>query len=295
MNYYYNINPSSIHQIGKNYFFKDNERNYVFLPFDNAKEINSIYELSNILLQNGIPVHQIIPNIQNQLLTKLNNEFYVLMQIFVPKQEVTINDIFSLNSIYLDNEKIKLKQDNWYTLWTNKVDYFEYQISQIGRKYPLIIDSFSYYIGLSENAISLMNTIPTQHYLTLSHKRITCQDTYYRFYNPLNLVLDIRVRDACDYFKSCFFNNQDITQMVMNYLYQSQLNNEEACCFLARMLFPTYYFDMYEKIIAGELEEEKINIILSKVDNYEHFLKQIYQYLSQFYQIPEIGWLKKVS
>lgn len=294
INYYYHLQPFSIHQVGKIYYFMANDKQYVFLPFNNEQEITVIYELANSLIKQGLPIHQIIMNVNNQMLTKMNEDLYVLMNIYVDKTNVSINDIITLNSFYYDSNQSRLHQNDWYTLWTEKVDYFEYQVSQMGHKYALLLDSFSYYVGLAENAISLVNmTSKEQLYLTLGHRRITCMDTYYRLYNPLNLIIDIRVRDACDYFKSCFFNNEDIVSQVEQYIYNSHLSTNEACYFMARMLFPTYYFDMYERIISGEVAEDKITAITSKVDEYEWFLKQIYHYLSQFYQIPEIEWLKK--
>ena len=42
-------------------------------------------------------------------------------------------------------------------MWIRKIDYFEYQISQFGKKYPIIRESFNYYVGLAENGISLLN------------------------------------------------------------------------------------------------------------------------------------------
>ena len=79
-----------------------------------------------------------------------------------------------------------------------------------------------------------------------------------------------------------------------NYIYQAKLTNDEAILFLARMLFPSYYFDTYDEIIQGVKQEEKILIYLEKVDLYEDFLAKIYYILEIFYQIPEIEWIKKI-
>ena len=59
------------------------------------------------------------------------------------------------------------------------------------------------------------------------------------------------------------------------------------------MLYPTYFFDCYQDIILGELDEIEINKYLVKAIEYQKFLKYIYFYLKQSYKIPEIEWIKK--
>ena len=180
--------------------------------------------------------------------------------------------------------------NDWYYLWTNKVDYLEYQISQIGKKYSLIRESFSYYIGLAENAISLIKGVSNKNFYSLTHKRIEYNYTTYDLYNPLNFNIDLRIRDVCEYFKSCFFNDINVNEQVRLYLFYNKLNYEESCCFMARMLFPTYYFDMYEKIITGESDDSSLKNIINKANEYEKLLREINLYLN----LNSIDWLKKV-
>ena len=59
--------------------------------------------------------------------------------------------------------------------------------------------------------------------------------------------------------------------------------------FFARMLYPTYYFDIYEEIITDREKEEKLLKILDKVNDYENILKQIYR---QIKNLPTIDWLE---
>ena len=42
-------------------------------------------------------------------------------------------------------------------------------------------------------------------YLTISHKRITNQTTLFDLYNPLELIIDLNVRDVAEYIKFKFF------------------------------------------------------------------------------------------
>ena len=288
LNYYYNLNVENIHQKNKNYYFKVNNLQYMLLECVN-EEISDIYSL-NIYLTKNYLFYKIILNKENKIITLINETNYILMEINNSIKELNVNEIIKINNISIVNFN-KLRRDNWYTLWTNKIDYFEYQINQIGKKYPIIRESFNYYIGLAETAISLIKSINNEGmYLSLSHKRI---NNAFDLYNPLNLIIDVRIRDICEYFKFCFFENKNVLRELELFLNYNKLSYNESVYFLARMLFPTYYFDLYEKIIANEVKEEEIKKIISKVDKYEKLLKYIY--LNFKNNNLYIEWLEKIN
>ena len=142
---------------------------------------------------------------------------------------------------------------------------------------------------MAENAIILVNNIDFNNIpLGLSHRRIT--NMSFNLYNPLNIVIDVRIRDVCEYFKFCFFNNIDISMELELFLSYNSFNIDEAKLFLARMFFPTYYFDLYEKIIDNEIDESEIKKVIIKADNYEKILKQVYYHFKNN-QI-NIEWLE---
>ena len=64
----------------------------------------------------------------------------------------------------------------------------------------------------------------------------------------------------------------------------------------ARLLYPSYYFDLCEKYISGEIKEK--NLIFSYIEiskKYEFELKKIYIFIEKFYnkKLPNIFWLLK--
>ncbi len=288
INYYYNLNINTIHQKEKNYYFKADNKNYLLLKCTNIEEPDDIYRL-NIYLSQILPVHRIVLNANNEAITKINDSNYLLLELFSNNNKINLNNIIELSNIRIPFSVDKLKRNDWYNLWIKKVDYFEYQLSQIGKKYPLIRESFNYYIGLAENAIILVNNIDFNNIpLGLSHRRIT--NMSFNLYNPLNIVIDARIRDVCEYFKFCFFNNIDISMELELFLSYNSFNIDEAKLFLARMFFPTYYFDLYEKIIDNEIDESEIKKVIIKADNYEKILKQVYYHFKNN-QI-NIEWLE---
>ena len=270
-----------------NYYYNINNNNYLLLKCDNIEELDDIYKLDSYLIQ-ILPVHKIILNINNEIITKINDNNYLLLQLYIDNK-VDLNKIIELNNINIPDYFSKLRRDNWSLLWTNKIDYLEYQLSQIGRKYPIIRDSFNYYIGLAENAIILVNNTDKRNIvLGLSHRRIS--SNFFDLYNPLNIVIDIRIRDVCEYFKYCFFDNIDISRELELFLNYNNLDINEGKLFLARMLFPTYYFDLYEKVINNEIDESEIKKIIVKADSYEKILKQIYYHFKN--NQLNIEWLE---
>ena len=61
----------------------------------------------------------------------------------------------------------------------------------------------------------------------------------------------------------------------------------------SRILYPSFYFDIYDDIISGKKNEKELNKIINKISEYEYFLYNIYLYLKRFYNIPEVNWIKK--
>lgn len=295
LSYYYNLHLSDIHQIEGIYRFNLNGIEYAFTLYKrNLNEIRELYELSLLLFQNGIMIHQFVLNKENQIITYVNQKPYVLLQIYNnSKQNITIDDInkFSFTSSML---KLPQKQVNWANLWSEKIDYFEYQVNQFGKKNPIIRESFSYFSGIVENGISLFNILELDYNnYSVSHQRLSSKDTMFEFLNPMNLIIDYKVRDACEYYKEKFLNGQNISNEIKEYLSNKNLNVYEILLFFIRMFYPSFYFDKYEYIINNEEDDYQLKNIIELSDKYEKLLKEIYFYLSKYINMPDIEWIKK--
>ncbi len=290
INYYYSLYPDDIYQTEKGYYFILNQTRYFFTKYlGDTKEIQKIYDMHMHLLSQNFYVHPIILNNQNQILTYISNEPYILMITIYYENKININDIIAFsNSIAYTT-----KPNNWGNLWSQKNDYLEYQISMLGTDHPLIRESFSYYIGLGETAIQLVNSLEkTNDSLVYAHRRLGINDRQYDLYNPLNLTIDFKVRDMAEYLKSRFFSGEDINDELTYYLNHTKLSTHEYLLFLARMIYPTYYFDLYEEIITNRKKDEEIKKIIIKTDDFENVIKTIYHYYKTFLPVPIIDWLE---
>lgn len=291
LNFYYNLYSDNIRLNGENYYFDVNGEKYVLYAYNGSiQEAKQVYDLHLYLLQNRIYTHQIILNKDDNIITVFDNKQYVLLKIYNSLNEkITINDI-----VYFGNITTGIKKtNNWKQLWSNKIDYFEYQMSQFGKKYPLLRESFSYYVGIAENGIVLLNEleeIPS----SISHKRIYHDENLFDFYNPLSYIIDIKVRDTAEFFKSRIFVSNNLFLEIQNYLSQARLSDKEMYYFFIRMLYPTFYFDYYEKIMDGELDEYKIKEVLNVTSKYENTLKMLYNFLKKYIKIQEIDWLNRI-
>ena len=222
-------------------------------------------------------------------------------KLFTDLDKLEIGDTFVINildrTITYQVDKI-LTRNNWNILWSNKIDYFEYQINQMGKKYPILVDTFAYFTGLAENAISyvkyttLETQIETSDNPVISHRKIN--NTTQSLYNPLNIILDHKSRDIAEYIKLSFLNkNTNIYQELDSYFSNNYYSEYGLRLLYARIIYPSFYFDMYEQIIQGLRKESDLLNIVTLLDDYELYLKEMYYYLKKYHNIPEIDWITK--
>ncbi len=298
----YNLNDNIAIMEGESYCsFLFQDKKYYFAPyFRSEDELNDLLLLNAELLEKGIPTSRFIPNIYNQYITKDANNKYILFEspLNISKEYNVLDMIHFANQLQISKKKSVLYRNSWGELWSKKVDYFEYQVTQLGKNKPIILNSFSYYIGLAENAISYVNNTIKNHQIsiyesiTLQRKRIIFPNIQLNYFNPLNYVIDIEVRDIASYFKALFFEDYDNLWIEVNaYLKRKRLSIFGYQLLYARLLYPSYYFDIYEKVMEGKMEEKELLKVINKVDEYELFLKNIFIEISKYAPIEKIEWI----
>lgn len=299
--YYYNLPIDNIYQNNDYYYFDiRNERYELVIYTRDIKEQQAIYELNKKMIMSNILVHEIIPNKDNYIVTIINNIPYILYKIYINKEkEISLSELTYLSNYNFEYDDI-LKRENWDTLWAKKIDYLEYQINQIGKKYPILVDSFSYFVGMAENAISYVKNTNLEvkkeqtDINVISHRKIKECNKLNCIYDPLNIVIDHKSRDLAEYIKTSFFkNNIKIFEELDQYFSNHYFSLYGIRILFARILYPSFYFDTYEEIILNKKNESSILEISNKIKEYEIYLKNIYLYLKRFYDIPEIEWLIK--
>ena len=144
--YYYNIDIDNIEESEGKYHLKFQNRDFFFVFYNrNLDELDDILLCIQNMREKGIAVNDLILNRNNSFLTKVNDYNYLLMAVSNYSETYDIFDIVSVASkLRLNNKNSKIYRNNWGNLWMQKIDYFEYQIRELGLNKPVIKVLFSY-------------------------------------------------------------------------------------------------------------------------------------------------------
>ena len=276
-------------------FFVGNEKYYLNAYRRELSEIKDLVELNKRMISSNSLVHEIIINKFNEPISVISNENYVLLRVYVNDiKKIDINDI-----IYMLNENVDLSglksllRTNWVSLWSSKVDYIEYQMGHLIKKYPFLNNTIDYYLGLCENAITYIKNLKMfSDYkipIGISHKRIIKDATLFDLYNPLNLIIDYKVRNIAEYLKDAFFKDEDVNY-ILNIVFKNfWFDKLNLSLLVARLLYPSYYFDLFEEIIDKELDENIIFPLTKKSSKYEEFIDLIIKNCN----LQNLQWLSR--
>ena len=301
--YYYNIDIDNLEEKDGRYHFKFQNRDFFFVFYNrNLDELDDILLCVNNMKEKGIDVHEIILNRNGSFLTKINEYNYILFSLNNITETFDIYDMLNITEkLILNSNNSKLYRNNWGILWSQKIDYLEYQIRELGLDKKVIKDSFSYYVGLAENAISYVNKINNQYInvnnykIVLSHRRVFYPNYKLNYLNPLSFIFDLEVRDIAEYLKAMFFAEKNIYEEAIDelkyFLKIKKLSFYEYSMLYARLLYPSYYFDIYEDIMNKDRNENDLIKIIEKCNLFESFLKTAYLEISKYATIDKIDWL----
>ena len=302
INYYYSMYPTNILETNSIYFFNYEGKKYLLTICNRPKEdIESLYKLNNIMLEKKLLVSEIITNNEKQAITFINNKPYVLLKICINiNAEINLYDIYTINknTTNIDVDNI-LNRNDWVSLWESKNDFYESQLSELTVKYPIVNSYLNYYIGLAENAILyLKNIIKIKENVRMSicHRRVEYDEKTFIFYNPMEFIHDYFVRDISEYIKSVFFvDKEKAFNCIISFFNAFNPNYKEAQLFYARLLYPSYFFDIYDDIINGIKKEDEVEKVIIHSSSYETFLSNVYLYISRYYNSPieKVDWLIK--
>ena len=284
INYYYNIVINEFKKKENSFIFYIDGHEFEFVQFYN--DANMLLNLYSILKSNGKLTYDIIFNKDRVLITYYEDKPYILLKkINCNRKQLDWKDIIDYDCIVSVKEKL-----NWKILWKEKLDYYELQLEETGIKYPLLKQSFSYYLGLSEVAMNLLNYVDYENVnYCISHKRLEKIDD---LFNPLNIIIDSKTRDIAEYIKEKYFNDDMFLEEVIDFFKNSTFSSDEIYLLLSRLIYPSYYFDIYEKIYREKYSEKELKKIIKKNADYEAFLKEIYNFMKTLYNIPQIEFLE---
>ena len=243
----YNFKNPNIYKQKNNYIIIDEDEKYILQTIEDVKRVNEICQI----LKNKTNHNKIIRNKMGENITKHNNKLYILV-----KEHKVSNSSYN-NVIVENNQNSSINYSDWIKLWERKIDYYD----NIKTDDKLLTEANDYYIGLAEIAIQYCKkNVRKSKYLNI------CNTDFEDMYNPLKVVLDCSEREIGEQIKYYFFY-KDINELNVNQL----IKNKDIDKIIARLLFPNYYFNLYE--YHKEMKKKLIKII-SLAEKYEKFIEK---------------------
>lgn len=288
---YYDILVDELNKSDNNYFFYFN--NELFLFYLVLNDISLVENIYKYIVENNIESFNIILNKEGNLFSDVDKKKYVLLRVKgILKYEVKFDEFkyYPVNSNGV----------NWGTLWSERLDYYEVQIRELGIKYQTVLNSFGMFSGLAENAILYFNMTmekfgDLESNVGIVHNRVKYPCYLIDYYNPVNFVIDYSVRDIGEYIKSYIISDDFDFNNVVTLINRMNLNDLMFNLLYARLLYPTFYFDVFDKIILEDGKDSDIVFILDKIDIYLDTLKRLYDRFNNEYQMFRIEWLNKIK
>lgn len=190
----------------------------------------------------------------------------------------------------------------WKSLWEKRLEQMEKVWNGLLFQTPedeferMFIESFPYYMGLTENAIQYLvdaeiDDDPTDADSgTVCHERFSSKSWGANYYlkDPFDWVFDHRSRDLAEWTRERYFHNMQTYQPNVRRFFDeyqgiTPLSSFSWKLLYARILFPLHYFDCIEQYYLTRSEqdkkvlEEKLGKILRQSREYEQFLGVFFQ------------------
>ena len=249
----YNLNNISIYKKKNKISIKYNDERYIFKKIVNERRIFEIHSILN----NKTEYYKIIPNIYNNIITEYNGNKYILLN------ENTNHEINS-KEIYLETQKYNnysINHSNWEKLWTVKNDYYE--LNEIHNNY--LYESKEYYIGLAENALQFIK-INSIKFNNLTITKLKIEKGLY----PDNAIIDCQEREISEIIKyKFFFSNIKYEEL------DELIKGKNIKKIIARLLYPNYYFDIYDEFLKGKENIKKIKDVAMQSIIIDFFLSSM--------------------
>ncbi|TYR78692.1 spore coat protein YutH [Priestia megaterium] len=325
----YGLRPSEVLTIGQCKGFQYRDILYTIIDVNqrDQEELNELHQMSQFLMGQGDRyVATFMPNLQGEMITETETEKFSICRCLLNPRHADFVVGAELATFHQKGRLFpyEVEQANrlgqWKSLWEKRLDQMEQFWYGRLRALPnqemekRFLESFPYYLGLTENAIQYLvdteiDDLPRSvDSATICHHRFgkhTWGDEFlYKL--PIDWVFDHPSRDIAEYIREQYLltytmDQQQLHEFLSEYEKVSPLSSFSWRLLYARLLFPVHYFEVIEGYYSVQSEEQrqlyyqKLEDVLAHSSHYEHFLKQFYQSVgisTSRYHIPELTWLR---
>ena len=284
----YNIKVNQIYKNNDYFYFFLNNNKYFIKVVNSDSYVNQIFNFTNELYKNGIKVNTIVLNKDNTCCVKWKTKYIDLLKGNDIEANISINELKKYNvdsNLQLMNPMVE---------WKKEVDTLESELTEYNKEYPIIRNSFDYFIGMAENAIQLLGDIKAD--ISFISKSIGHQVGYelfdgYNINDPFTFIKANRSYDLSNYFKFLFFKDRlDYNELE---LCVNELSDKEKIYFFACLLYPNYYFELIKRILLNKEKENKIECFIKKNEKYRELLSYCQSLVKKSGKIAFVNWINK--
>ncbi len=274
-----------VNKIYNNYFFVGDEKIYIYKTFESEEKLEKLFMLTNEMYNHQLYVNTFIFNKDNKFYTKKEKEYIILLKANDRSYDVSLNYLNKYRNFVINIEEFDI-----INYWKNIIDNIENELVEYNKEHLFIQNSINYFIGMSENAITLMSEYKYKSSTNISHNINFYNYNIDSFNNPFNFIRLNRLYDISLYIKYNFYNNTIDYDELYNILHSISDEYDQAFLFSC-LLFRNYYFDVVNKIIDGNELDEKLKLFIDKIESYEQLLSYCKQNLKKCKLLPLIGWI----
>jgi spore coat protein YutH len=323
----YGIQPERQTKFGRYEGFISREHIFILTLLGDSKEhLDELKGISDHLIQSGDKhVLRFVPTKSGELWGEREGNHVCLMSGPFREQNPIQNVGRKLAKFHLRGLSIPFKVERtsrigqWKQLWEKRLDQMEmvwqsklYQAPENDFE-RMFIESFPYYLGLTENAIQYLvdseidETPGESDNGTVCHERFTSavwgKDMLLK--NPMDWVFDHRSRDLAEWTRSVYHESKHTHHPLIRKFYADYQALAPLTAFgwrllYSRLLFPLHYFECIEEyyIVQSEQgkkgQEERLYKHLQTSTEYEAFLREFFQIVDapiRKLKIPQLEWL----
>lgn len=284
--FFYKMEFDTIKYFDEQYYLQSSKGKYIFKEYKSRVPFDVLMST-----QNYYRFHTIIPNSSGEIITFYQGKSYILLRVNLRRDRpITLDDILDVAEIPL-SIPVKNKRTiySWDKLWQNKIDSFEKYIMNKDNIFNYR-EYYDYFIGLSENAVAYYKmTDHSNVKIGYSYNRIDSKYTLFDLYDPTNIIISPVMRGISEYIKSLFFCEN---KKILIEIEELDVSYNDMKLLISRLLFPTYFYDIFKKNTNVKLELEKI---INLSPNYEIYLTEILRAIKKRHEnLPVIRWLNQL-
>ena len=278
-------------------------KGYTFLLIkidDSEEEVNKLNSLINSLSYNfNNDVVYIVKNKYDQYVSSFNDGQICILAY--KNTNINISDYMKMHSTYLNSFSYSVNIHDIIALWDQRLEYIQNQCLinlNFDNESHLILYKFTQYsVGLALNSLQYLKDITIDfnrisYNATLTHRRIKNINKY-ELFNPFNLIIDHSSRDLAELYKNDLIDFNTLINITTYFNYTV----DEYEYLLARLLYPTFIFDILEDLYNEKTNYDYTNQICMAINKQKKAiikLKEYYENIYQYITIRPIDWIKEI-